>query len=285
MTRVRSVAAGVLALALIGLAAACTPPVPVTNNVTFKADQVTVNNSQDETCVLGICANRSDEPYILNVAFRVKIGQPGSAQAFVVKGDANGSIGAGSTHVSAGNEQAAVNFNGVQSIDILDALQPGASLEIFGVYTWSAEEDNINSLSTGAGGIATIIKDALNRTVAPASIPSSAQALVDLVLDVVLDNITAVLKTVVSNIPCLGLCDDVLGGAVYLGIGVGGTLGDLVNQVIGSVTFPNVAIPIIDVPPDINGGGLFTLTGGKTFTQSFSGADGQHTWKFSTSVS
>ena len=284
MTRIRSAVVGVVALALVGVAAACTPPAAVTKNVTFKADQVTVNNSQDETCVFSICANSNDEPYIITVNFRVKIGQANSAEAWVVKGDANGSVGAGQTHVSTGNQQGAVNFNGVQSVDILDALQPGATLEILGSYVWAAEEDNINSLSIGASGVATILKDVLNSTVATAAIPSDANALVNLALNAVLGNIGSALKTLVSNIPCAGLCDDVLGGAFYIGLGVGGTLGDLVNQVIAGVNFPSVAIPVIDVPPDVNGGGLYTLTGGKTFTQSFSGAGGQHTWKFSTAV-
>ena len=48
-----------------------------------------------------------------------------------------------------------------------------------------------------------------------------------------------------------------------------------------SFTIPTINIPVVDLPPDINGGGLFTLNGNKTFTQSFSGAGGRHTYQFS----
>jgi hypothetical protein len=46
------------------------------------------------------------------------------------------------------------------------------------------------------------------------------------------------------------------------------------------VTIPNIAIPVVDVPPDVQGGGIFTMTGPKNFTQQFSGADGRHTYSF-----
>jgi len=39
---------------------------------------------------------------------------------------------------------------------------------------------------------------------------------------------------------------------------------------------------LVDVPPDVLGGGIFTLTGTKNYTQTFTGADGQHTYSFQT---
>ena len=43
---------------------------------------------------------------------------------------------------------------------------------------------------------------------------------------------------------------------------------------------PAINIPVVDVPPDIQGGGFFTMGGSKTFSQTFTGADGQHTYGF-----
>ena len=65
---------------------------------------------------------------------------------------------------------------------------------------------------------------------------------------------------------------------MYIGIGAQGTLGSALDGVIGSMAFPNINIPLVDVPPDITGGGMYTLTGPKTFTQTFVGGGGSHTW-------
>ena len=138
MTRIRASVVGVLALALVGVATACMPPTPGGRSVTFKADRVTVNDSQDETCVLGICANRSDEPFVFNIAFRVKIGVPGSAQAYLV-----------------GDRDNAVNFGGITGLDVTDLLNPDNKLEVVGVYTWANEADQI-PIGQAATGTASV---------------------------------------------------------------------------------------------------------------------------------
>lgn len=279
MTRIRSVAAGVLALAVVGLAAACTPATPGGRSVTFKGDSVTVNDSQDETCVLGICANRSDEPYLFNIAFRVKIGVPNSASAYLVgnRNNAINSLGAGQSATLTGDQQAAVNFGGITGLDVTDLLNADNHLEVVGVYTWANEEDTV-PIGEAATGTAAILKDALNATLATADLSNfDASAIVNLIFS----NLGSAFGVVAGNIPLFGLGDDNLGGAIYVGVGAQGTLGDLINEVAKSFTIPTINIPIVDLPPDINGGGLFTLNGNKTFTQSFAGAGGRHTYQFS----
>jgi hypothetical protein len=279
MTRIRSVAVGVLTLAVMGLTAACMPPTPGGRSVTFKANSVTVNDSQDETCVLGICANRSDEPYVFNIAFRVKIGVPNSAQAYLVgdRSNAVNSLGAGQSATLTGNQQAAVNFGGITGLDVADLLNPENHLEVVGVYTWANEQDTV-PIGQAATGTAAVLKDALNSTLATADLSNfDASAIVNLIFD----NLGSAFGIVSGNIPLFGLGDDNLGGAIYVGIGAQGTLGDLINSVASSFVIPNINIPIVDLPPDINGGGLFTLNGNKTFTQSFSGSGGRHTYQFS----
>ena len=86
--RTRTVLLGaVAALALV--AAACVPePAPANTTWEFKATKVTVNDVQDEVCVI-VCVNRADEPYVMNIATRVKIGVPNSASGFVVSSRSN----------------------------------------------------------------------------------------------------------------------------------------------------------------------------------------------------
>lgn len=279
-------------LALVGLvaafatvAAACAPdapppwepPAPI--NWSFKGTNVTVNNSQDETCVI-ICVNKEDEPYLLQVAFRVRIGQPGSADAWVVKGDTLANLGAGDSATLTGGQQAPVTFTGVQPLDILSALNPANKMDVVGVYTWAAEEDTINSLTGGAESIADIFESVLNDTLAAGTLPNQdANALVNMIIDALFDNIGTPFNLILANIPCIGLCDDVLGGSVYVGLGATGTLAGIMDAALASATVPAINLPV-DVPPDIQGGGFFTMGGTKNFTQTFTGADGQHTYGF-----
>ena len=284
MRRTRSIMVGAVSvLALTGLTAACAPMTPAAaRTVTFKADSVTVNDSQDETCVLGICANRSDEPYVFNIAWRVKVGVPNSASANLVgdRSNAVNSLSAGQSRTLTGAQQSAATFGGIQGLDVIDILNPDNHLEVFGTYTWALEQDTI-PVGQGAVGTANVLRDALNATLAVGTLPSDASAIVDLIID----NLGAAFQVLSANIPIFGLGDDILGGALYVGIGATGTLGDLINEVLATTTIPAIAIPVVEVPPDIVGGGLFTLSANKTFTQSFSGAGGRHTYQFSATVS
>ena len=54
----------------------------------------------------------------------------------------------------------------------------------------------------------------------------------------------------------------------------------VIDGVLGSTTIPAINIPLVDVPPDVQGGGLFTMGSTKNFTQTFTGAGGQHTYTF-----
>ena len=273
-------------IAAIGLTAgACAespglgaPPSPI--NWSFKGTGMTVNNVQDEVCVF-LCVNTEDEPYLIQVAFRVKIGQPGSAQASVVTGSELPGTSAGQSRILTGGQQAKVDFNGIQPLDVLDALNSNNKMDIVGTYVWAAEADTINSLSGGANAIASIFQSALNSTLAAGTLPNGdVSALIGLIFDALFDNIGTPFNLILSNIPCLGLCDDVLGGAVYVGIGATGTLATIIDAALASTTVPAIAIPLVDIPPDIQGGGLYTMGGTKSFNQTFSGADGVHTYSF-----
>jgi hypothetical protein len=208
----------------------------------------------------------------------VKIGAPDSAQAWVVKGGATSGMEAGESTVLSASRQAVVNFNNVTPLDVVDALNTNNKLEVVGTYTWAAEEDTFDTLSGAANDTASILKNSLNATLAQSSLPSTAEDLVDLIIDNLGDAFTLLLSNI---IPTFGLADDTLGGAIYAGIGVKGTLGGLVDTALQGASLP--AVPLLGdnlAPPNIVGGGLYTMTGTKTFTQAFEGADGRHTYTF-----
>jgi hypothetical protein len=283
MHRTRSRLAGVVGiLAVMALAAACAPPAPTTESWTFRATQVTVNQSQDAVRLFGACVNFNcaDEPYTLNIGFRVKIGQPNSASTQVVNNrtDAPQSVCEGCTVTLTGNQQNAVTFNNLKPLDVLDLLNSSNKLEVVGVYSWASEEDFVGN-GVAANAVADILRDALNSTLAAGSLPSDAS----LILDLVVNNILGALGLLAQNIPLFGLGDDVLGGALYIGIGAKGGLADIIDGTIGSTPPITFAIPLLDLPPDIVGGGFFTMKNPKTFTQAFSGAGGRHTYKFNVS--
>ncbi len=274
----------VAAFAMLGAACAApapgVPPTPV--NWSFKGTNVRVDNSQDEVCVL-ICVNRNDEPYLLQIAWRARIGAPGSAQAWVVgnRSNAYNDLGAGESHALVGNEQAAVSFTSITPLDVLDALNSNNQMEIFGTYTWAMEQDEVG-IQAAANSVAALFQDALNATVANATLPNGdTDALVDLVLDLLFANLGGAITILLSNIPLLGLGDDLLGGAFYVGIGATGTLASLIDAALAGVSIP--ALPLLGdnlIPPKIVGGGLYTLGGARNFSQAFNGAGGQHTYNF-----
>lgn len=286
MQRTRSRLAVVVGiLAVMGLAAACAPNPPASESWTFRANSVTVNDSQDELRdpIFGACIaipSCEDEPYTLNIGFRVKIGAAGSASAWVVNNrtDAPENVGEGSTVTLTGNQQNAITWANIKPLDVLDLANSSNKLEVVGVYSWASEEDLIGN-GLAADSVANILADALEDTLAKGSLPSDANA----ILDMILDHIGDALGLLVQNIPVFGLGDDVLGGALYIGIGAKGGLADIINGTIGNTPPITFDIPLLDLPPDIVGGGFFTFKNSKSFTQSFSGAGGQHTYNFSVS--
>lgn len=284
MKTTRSWLAGAVAMfAVIGLAASCAPTAPgggiATTNWSFKGTSVKVNSSQDAIYdpIFGACIaipNCKDEPYLLNIGFRVKIGVPGSAQVFVVnpRTDAPENVAPGQTvNVVGTAAESKTTFNGVQALDLLDLGDPNNHLEITGTFVWASEEDSIGN-GLMADGVAGVLKDALNATIGSANLTDLDASFI---IDLILDNIGGAFGILANNFPTLGFGDDILGSGMYIGIGATGTLGAALDGVIGSTAFPTISIPVL---PDITGGGFYTLTGPKTFTQTFTGGGGQHTW-------
>lgn len=283
-------AAVVVLLAFGMVAAACAPqapgggPAPI--NWSFRGLSMSNQNSTDgDPGLFGVCWSAfgcNDEPYIMNINFKVTIGQPGSAVAWRTgSGDYYyNDVAPGESHTLVGNEQATATFTGIKPLDLLDALNPSNKMDIVGTYTWAMEEDGIH-YDGAASDFAEIMEDALNATLAASVLPTEEDELVQLILDLIFNNIGNVFSLLLANLPVFGFGDDTLGGAVYIGIGATGALGGAINAVLGGFSVP--AMPLLGdnlLPPDIDGGGIYTMTTTKNFTQVFTGADGQHTYDF-----
>lgn len=308
---------GVVSLAL--LATACpTPPSyngPPTGNRSFSATSVTVNSSND---YIWLVNPAKDEPKVLNIGFRATLGggdgtHTPNATAQVIAGDnhwpglTNQGPSEGETHNYCAEctvydsadllhlfpitvkEQGTVNFNNVKLPDLVDIVR-GAKPEIAGVWAWKVEDDGPLSanITAIADAVAAAMVTALNSTVGTASVPTDANQLVTSITDAILNmgflNLLEV--GIVAAMANLNIAvDDVMGSAMYIGIGSSGTLGSAIDTAFANVNIPPIAldnIPIlgnITVPPDIGGGKIFSLRSAKTFTNNFTnpGVDGQHT--------
>lgn len=274
-------------LSVVGMVSACTPPsssggLPK-EQWSFQGTQVTVDKSQD--CTLGFI-NCADEPFLLNIAFRVKIGKKNSAETWVVNNrtSAPQDVSPGTTVTVSDAAGGRVNFTGVKPVDLLDLTNPSNKLEIVGTYTWATEEDQIG-LGWVAGDVAGLLKDGLNATLATASLDDlDAQ----MILNLVFSNLGAAFSIGLQNFMDIDLglgdlSDDVLGGGLYIGIAARGTLGSTMNSLLKNVQIPGIDIPLVNIPPSIDHVGLYTFSGSKTWTHQFSGQGGKHTWTMTAS--
>lgn len=283
MSKLRRFAPVVALATVITLGAACTPPPyiypgPPTANWQYKTTSFHVNEEQD--CVL-ICSLYSDEPYSLNIAFRVKVGQDGSAATWVVEGDSGSDVDAGETYNTSGGQQATTQFPAVNMVDVLD-LAFGAKLEIAGMWTWAMEEDwiGVNGAATTVAGLMLTALD----VVESATLPSDTSQIVSMLLGSLgFGGVLSILGTTLLGVT--GLQDDAVGSRLYIGLGVTGTLGATIDATANSVTFPALALPVISIPPDIEGGRLFRLGALPSWTDNFNQpGDGDYDVSFSAST-
>ena len=252
----RLAGASVVAISLALFAGACTtPPTASSNvvNISFAATRAKVINL-DNTFLSG----STNAPYVLNLWFRVRLGEANSASAGVVgsRSNAVGAFTAGYSQALVGGQQSKVGFNNVKLLDVADLANPSSHLEIVGTWTWALDRKNIG-VATAADEAAAALGRALNATVAAGSVPSDTGQLVSVILGDFGDAVSLIASTLFANIP--GLTDAVMGSRMYIGVGTTGTLGQIVDAAIGTAVVPSIAIPILTVPPDIGGGRIFSL--------------------------
>ena len=271
--RLRRVAAliAVPVVAVLVAASCSTPPgTPAPNyGFKFRASKVTVVNHND-TFFYGT----RDEPFVYNLWFRVKVGVPGSAQVGIVgdRAQAFDDLGDGQSHVLVGGERAEVDFPNVQLLDVLDLANPVNGLEIVGTWTWAMEQDDVTVLPV-AQAAAGVMENALDATVAAGSVPSDPNALISQLFDDFGQAFTLIAGGLFDSIP--GIPDDAIGSRFYVGVAAKGSLAGIING--ANVNFPTVDIPVISVPPNIDGGMIFALDGGRNIGgQQFSSSGARH---------
>ena len=260
-----------LAVALLGGSCATPGGGAAASNFKFRVSKVTVVNHND-SFLYGV----RDETFSYQLWFRVKVGVANSAQVGLVgdRADAFNDLGDGQTHVNVGGERSEVNFGGVQLLDLVDLVLPSTRLEVVGTWTWAMDRDDV-SVAGVANDTLTVIRNALNATVAAGTLPTDANALVSQLFGDFGQAFNLIAGALFASIP--GIPDDPIGSRFYVGIPAKGTLSTLVDAAVAGLDFPSVAIPIISVPPDIGGGEIFSLGHNSTFSnQVMDQGNGRH---------
>lgn len=228
-TRWTSVGVGaVLAIAMI--AAACTPGGPSTTTYKVSPYSVTVNQQEDR--------DGGDEPYVIQLGFRSKLGVKKSTQVTFAsqcyknklpKQDAAPS----GTTLMFPERAADITFNDVQRLDLGDLALETAPFEVLGTLTFVVERDGIlggcaisDLLKSALRGT---LKDALELLIARSDKPPTTDDLVKLIVDHIGDFLGAAVSLVGAVIEGLGDPDDIIGIAAQIYLPTKGTLTDLIQ--------------------------------------------------------
>ena len=171
-------AAAIAVVAVISLtAAACAPQAPgggiAPVNWSFRGTSVTVNNSPGRGLLLRVRELRGRAVPVAgglpgedrSAGLRRRLGREGQPR--------RRTFPSGPARTFSGNQNAQVMFNGVQPLDVVNALNPSNKLEVVGTYTWAAEEDTFDTLSGAANDTASILENTLNSTLAMSTLPTT----------------------------------------------------------------------------------------------------------------
>lgn len=238
-------AALVAAVALLAAACAEPPPPPPQSSANWKIQAGTLTVNDDNNDCFGLCA--ADEPYLVNLGFRVQFNTPNSASTFVVHNVSNelkcpGSPPSGlfaDEDSCATGESTAVpaamgrlNFPGLKLVDVGDLLYQ-YSPEVAGAFTFAYEEDQVfgsGNVADTVAGFAGALRTVLNSTVATGTLPTDGNAAAALIVDIIGDVALGFIgNTLLGLLSGLGNADDLIGVAPIVVVGVTGTLANLVN--------------------------------------------------------
>ncbi|UDY37277.1 hypothetical protein [Dermatobacter hominis] len=250
-------AVGALVVALSLVAAACTIGGPAPTDWKVKPGTIKVVDGEDNDV--------GDEPYVIQVGFRSKLGVAGSSAAQISSQCYAGALPApdaapdGTTlAVPAGS--ADVTFPEAQNLDIGDVLLGTAPLEIFGTLTFAMERDGIFSgcaISDALGSaLVPVLNDALNLLIAGSAVPPTQEQLIDLIVANLGNFLNAVGGFLAAFIEGLGNPDDIVGVGVQILLPTAGAFTDLLNTAfaIGGIFQPGLEqgfIPISGLPSSV----------------------------------
>ena len=269
--RIRRVAPVIVLIAVLAIvAASCTPATqPPQPQRDFHIRANTLHVIQDNNDCFGPCT--FDEPYLINLDFRVWFNHPGSAGSFVVDdvsnelqcpGGPNGGIFGVNGNISCSSGESApvpavMGYNvfpNLKSVDVLD-IALGRQPEVAGDVSFAYEEDQIfgsGNVADTVASFANVLKNVLNSTVAVGKLPTDANAAASLLTGVIGDVFLSFIgNTLLGLLSGLGNADDLIGVAPIIGVGISGTLAQLTN------------VAGLNNTPVLNGR-VFTFSGGNT---------------------
>lgn len=237
------------------------PPVIATS---FRATSVTVLDQTEHVYFAG-CINCYDEPYLINIHFRVAFSSPGSAStevvstrsfspeiALCVDGLPGCSSGAATSALTAGpgGSGAETTDTNVAVIDLIDVANNKTGLVVVGNWVWAMEEDLVGTLTPG--GLAGVLTSALNATIAASTVPdfTNGQAVKNLILDSLGNAFTlgaAGLLSAFSGL-LLGAGDDLISSRMYLRVGAYGFIANLIDSASLDLAGFNAGVSAIGIP-------------------------------------
>jgi hypothetical protein len=248
----------VLMTALIALvAAACAPAPPPTRDWKVKAESITVHRGEDQ--------DGGDEPYVIQIGFRSKLGVSGSTSTSIASQCRsmalfpNNAAPDGTTlQIPPGS--ADIAFPDVQNLDILDLANQTAPFEVLGTLSFVMERDGLfqGCAITDAleSALLYVLRDALALLIADSPVPPTEQQIVNLIVGNIGNFISAAGSLIGAVIEGLGNPDDIIGVAAQIHLPTTGALTDLVNTAfsIGGIFSPGLEqgfIPIEGLPSEL----------------------------------
>lgn len=250
--RIAALAASLVTVAVI--AVGCVPPTPTPVEWKVGPKSVTVHDDEDN--------DAGDEPYIIQIGFRSKLGVAGSSkvtlasQCYAQRLPAPDAAPKGTTlDIPAGS--ADIRFPDTQNLDLVDLAAGTAPFEVIGTLSFVMERDGIfegcavsDALQSALVGT---LRDALDLLIANSPTPPDTDALINLVVGNIGNFISAAGSMIGAVIEGLGNPDDVLGVAAQIHLPTTGGLTDLVNTAfaIGGIFAPGLEqgfIPLDGLP-------------------------------------
>jgi hypothetical protein len=253
----RMTAVGALVVALSLVAAACTIGGPAPTDWKVKPSTIKVVDGEDN--------DAGDEPYVIQVGFRSKLGVAGSSSAQISSQCYAGALpgpdaAPDGTTVAVPPGSADVSFPQAQNLDIGDVLLGTAPLEIFGTLTFAMERDGVFTgcaISDALGSaLVPVMTDALNLLIAGSAVPPTQEALVDLIVANLGNFLNAVGGFLAAFIEGLGNPDDIIGVGVQILLPTAGAFTDVLNTAfaLGGIFQPGLEqgfIPISGLPSSV----------------------------------
>ncbi|MHB1137699.1 MAG: hypothetical protein ACYC2O_02000 [Microthrixaceae bacterium] len=256
MRKISAIVTFGLMAALIG--AACTPNGPAPSQWKVSAKSITVHDSEDN--------DGGDEPYVMQLGFRSKLGVDGSSkstfasQCYTRKLPANNAAPSGTTiEVPAG--AADILLPNVQNLDVGDLALGTAPFEIIGTLSFVAERDGVFPDSCAVSDalkslLGPVLEDALELFIAESPTPPTTEDLIQLIVDNIGNFLSGLGSMIGSVIEGLGNPDDIIGIAAQIHLPTSGALTDLIKTglAIGGLFQPGLEqgfIPIEGLPSSL----------------------------------